>query len=137
VIDDSEALETTMESDVVQRRLSSASRRLSRSSALKKSHTRDPIPENTQTTNGSAETSKKEVKKFVEDEETETGRVTMRIYWLYMKGCGGAWFWVGVVILFAVYEFLLLSRVSHYIFLRRLKMVLTRIAIDLGSSAMD
>lgn len=131
-IDDAtDAVENALESDEVTRRLSTVSRRLSKSSALVKTRTQETIPD--AGTAGDDTAPMTEIKKFVEDEDTQDGRVQFRVYWLYMKGCGSVWFWIGVLLLFAVFEFLLLSRVS--LFNGHNRPVLT--ATDMGPAFMD
>ena len=49
-------------------------------------------------------------KKFTEDEKRETGRMNVRIYKQYLVSSGGLWFWGPVMMLYAVYQGLILSR---------------------------
>jgi ABC-type multidrug transport system fused ATPase/permease subunit len=121
-VDDDDDLERTLTSDEIQRRLSSVSRRLSKTSAngsalqvasskrrpSKAGSNRALVEEDTNQKDGKANP-----KKFVEEEERETGSVRFRIYLQYLRACGGFWFWMGVVILFLGFEALLLGRVSN------------------------
>ena len=115
VTEETDIVETTMESAAVQRRLSTASRRLSRNSTVTRQRTSSTRRELHPVANGNTEDSSKKfdnTKKFVEDEKTQTGQVEFRIYVEYLKACGGWWFWIGVVVLFGIYQVLLLDRVS-------------------------
>ena len=49
-------------------------------------------------------------KKFTEDEKRETGRLSFRIYKQYLVSSGGLWFWGPIMILYAVYQGLILGR---------------------------
>lgn len=53
---------------------------------------------------------KAQPKKFTEDEKRETGRMNVNIYKNYMVSSGGFWFWGPIMILFAVYQVLILGR---------------------------
>lgn len=53
---------------------------------------------------------KAQPKKFTEDEKRETGRVNVNIYKKYIVSSGGFWFWGPIMILFAVYQVLILAR---------------------------
>ncbi|KAF2664412.1 ATP-dependent bile acid permease [Microthyrium microscopicum] len=118
-IEDAEdVVEDTMQSAAVERRLSTVSRRLSKNStgtALERQRTSVSTRSESQTVlNGHAESEaankKEDPKKFVEKEATETGTVKFRIYIAYMKACGSWGLWVGILIMFGLYEILLLGR---------------------------
>ena len=49
-------------------------------------------------------------KKFTEDEKRETGRLSVHIYKPYIVSSGGFWFWGPIMILYAVYQGLILGR---------------------------
>ena len=49
-------------------------------------------------------------KKFTEDEKRETGRINANIYKQYLVSSGGLWFWGPIVILYGVYQSLILGR---------------------------
>ena len=53
---------------------------------------------------------KAQPKKFTEDEKRETGRMSVNIYKQYLSSSGGFWFWGPIMILYAVYQALLLGR---------------------------
>ena len=53
---------------------------------------------------------KAQPKKFTEDEKRETGRLSFRIYKQYIVSSGGLWFWGPIMILYAVYQGLILGR---------------------------
>lgn len=53
---------------------------------------------------------KAQPKKFTEDERRETGRLSFRVYRKYLKSSGGLWFWGPIMILYAVYQGLVLGR---------------------------
>lgn len=53
---------------------------------------------------------KAQPKKFTEDEKRETGRIKINIYQQYLSSSGGFWFWGPIMILFAVYQALILGR---------------------------
>ena len=53
---------------------------------------------------------KAQPKKFTEDEKRETGRIKVNIYKQYLVSSGGFWFWGPIMILYAVYEGLILGR---------------------------
>jgi ABC-type multidrug transport system fused ATPase/permease subunit len=117
-VEDGDDIESTLNTEEVQRRLSTVSRKLSRSSAngaiyritSKKDDSNNlvPIEEPTPKKNGAPDP-----KKFVEEEERATGRVRTRLYLQYLEACGGIWFWLAVLALFLGYEALLLGRVSN------------------------
>lgn len=56
--------------------------------------------------------SKSQPKKFNEDEKRETGAIKASIYKEYFSTSGGVWFWTPIILLYAVYQALLLGRVS-------------------------
>ena len=51
-------------------------------------------------------------KKFNEDERRESGAIKTTIYKEYFSTSGGIWFWTPIVTLYALYQALLLARVS-------------------------
>lgn len=53
---------------------------------------------------------KAQPKKFTEDEKRETGRMNVNIYKQYLVSSGGLWFWGPIMILYAVYQALILGR---------------------------
>lgn len=53
---------------------------------------------------------KAQPKKFTEDEKRETGRMSLNIYKQYLVSSGGFWFWGPIMILYAVYQGLILGR---------------------------
>lgn len=53
---------------------------------------------------------KAQPKKFTEDEKRETGRMNVNVYKKYLASSGGFWFWGPIMILFAVYQGLILGR---------------------------
>ena len=53
---------------------------------------------------------KSQPKKFTEDEKRETGRMNINIYKQYLSSSGGFWFWGPIMILYAVYQGLILGR---------------------------
>ena len=53
---------------------------------------------------------KTQPKKFTEDEKRETGRMSVHIYKQYLVSSGGFWFWGPIMILYAVYQALILGR---------------------------
>lgn len=53
---------------------------------------------------------KAQPKKFTEDEKRETGRIKVNIYKQYLASSGGFWFWSPIMILFAIYQALILGR---------------------------
>ena len=53
---------------------------------------------------------KAQPKKFTEDEKRETGRLSFRIYKQYLVSSGGLWFWGPIMILYTVYQGLILGR---------------------------
>ena len=52
-------------------------------------------------------------KKFTEDEKRETGAIKISIYKEYLSTAGGFWFWTPIVILYGIYQALLLGRVRN------------------------
>ena len=54
--------------------------------------------------------SKAQPKKFTEDEKRETGRMSVHIYKQYLVSSGGLWFWGPIMVLYAVYQGLILGR---------------------------
>jgi ABC-type multidrug transport system fused ATPase/permease subunit len=90
--------------DKIERQLSRVSRTLSKSSTR-------PVLEDAQVESEAAKL--KNAKKFVEEEERETGRVSFAIYAEYLKACGGWFFWSSLIGLFIGFEALELGRVSH------------------------
>lgn len=53
---------------------------------------------------------KTQPKKFTEDERRETGRMSVHIYKQYLVSSGGFWFWGSIMIIYAVYQGLILGR---------------------------
>ena len=53
---------------------------------------------------------KAQPKKFTEDEKRETGRMSVNIYKQYLVSSGGFWFWGPIMIIYAVYQGLVLGR---------------------------
>ena len=53
---------------------------------------------------------KAQPKKFTEDERRETGRLSFHIYKQYLVSSGGLWFWGPIMVLYAVYQGLILGR---------------------------
>ena len=53
---------------------------------------------------------KSQPKKFTEDEKRETGRMKVSIYKQYLVSSGGFWFWGPIMILYAVYQGLILGK---------------------------
>lgn len=49
-------------------------------------------------------------KKFMEEETRETGAIKVSIYKEYFGTSGGAWFWTPILILYAIYQAMLLGR---------------------------
>ena len=90
--------------DRIERQLSRASRKLSKSSSR-------PDLETEATQVESEATKQQNAKKFVEEEERETGRVSFAMYMEYLKACGGWLFWSLVIALFLGFEALVLGRV--------------------------
>jgi ABC-type multidrug transport system fused ATPase/permease subunit len=104
-------VEAALNDKKVSRRLSAASQRLAGLSANGEALNRitsstKPVPEATET----EESTKDDMRKFVEDEKRETGGVQFKIYFQYLDACGGFWFWAWVTFLFLFFEALLLGR---------------------------
>ena len=53
---------------------------------------------------------KAQPKKFTEDEKRQTGRININIYKQYIVSSGGFWFWGPIMVLYAVYQGLILGR---------------------------
>ncbi len=53
---------------------------------------------------------KAQPKKFTEDEKRKTGRMSVNIYKQYLVSSGGFWFWGPIMIIYAVYQGLILGR---------------------------
>jgi ABC-type multidrug transport system fused ATPase/permease subunit len=144
-MDSDDDVERTMNSEDVQRRLSTVSRKLSRSSTRGSAlsgftgkRRQSKVGSNHPTLE--EEPAKKSVtymdpKKFVEEEQRETGRVRTRIYLQYLQACGGFWFWVVVMVLFLGFEALLLGRVSTFTIFKLPAFLL--MILVLGAQIMD
>jgi ABC-type multidrug transport system fused ATPase/permease subunit len=130
---DEDAVETTL--DEISRRMSTASRKLSKSSSATKDHLqqrgtgqrRRSAASSVHSTAWKDDQPKRPatdvVKKFVEDEKVESGKVRWTVYQQYLKACGGFWFWFTVVVMFGGYELLLLGKVrSPLLSIMRLKL---------------
>lgn len=53
---------------------------------------------------------KMQPKKFTEEEKRETGRISVSIYGRYLVSSGGFWFWGPIMMLYAIYQGLILGR---------------------------
>ena len=53
---------------------------------------------------------KAQPKKFTEDEKRETGRMSVNVYKQYLVSSGGFWFWGPIMILYGVYQGVILGR---------------------------
>lgn len=53
---------------------------------------------------------KSQPKKFTEDEKRETGGIKTAIYKEYFSTSGGLWFWLPIIILFAVHQSIIMGR---------------------------
>lgn len=53
---------------------------------------------------------KAQPKKFTEDEQRQIGRININMYKQYLVSSGGFWFWGPIMILYAVYQGLILGR---------------------------
>ena len=53
---------------------------------------------------------KAQPKKFTEDEKRETGRMSINVYKQYLVSSGGLWFWGPIMIVYGVYQGLILGR---------------------------
>lgn len=49
-------------------------------------------------------------KKFTEEEARETGAIKVSIYKEYLETSGGAWFWIPILLFYAIYQAMLLGR---------------------------
>jgi ABC-type multidrug transport system fused ATPase/permease subunit len=127
VLEDSEAIDDTDDGiedalEAISRKISHSSRTLSQVSRHTSPLLRKPSRRRLSVTSlrsveafrDGPEADVPEIKKFVEDEQIETGHVDFRIYKIYLKACGGAGFWCLAIFMFAAYEILLLGRVSHH-----------------------
>ena len=54
---------------------------------------------------------KSQPKKFNEDEKREAGAIKVSIYKEYLGTSGGIWYWASILLLFTVYQCLVLGRV--------------------------
>jgi ABC-type multidrug transport system fused ATPase/permease subunit len=111
VLEFDDDVETALEE--VERRMSNTTtRKLSRSSTNRKLSRRDsqrPV------LNGNTDKKPAEIpKKFVEEEERESGHVSFRVYRYYLKACGGFWFWLITIVLFLIFQGLGIERVRIF-----------------------
>lgn len=97
-VEDDDDIEATLNTANVQRRLSTVSRRLSRpsanASALQAISSKRRPSKATSNHPATEEVPKAagQIKKFIEEEERETGHVRFTIYKQYLNACGGIWF---------------------------------------------
>jgi ABC-type multidrug transport system fused ATPase/permease subunit len=98
--------------DEVERTMSSTiARKLSRSSTNRDRRTSRRDSKRPVEGNGTAAPAKTP-KKFVEEEDRESGHVSFAVYAHYLKACGGFWFWTIIITLFVIYQYLGIHRVG-------------------------
>jgi ABC-type multidrug transport system fused ATPase/permease subunit len=143
-IADEDTVETTL--DEVNRRMSTTSRRLSKSSSATRDHLQQRSTGLRRPSVSSVHSvawkddqpqtppAKDDAKKFVEDEKVESGQVRWSVYKQYLEACGGFWFWFTVLMMFGGFELLLLGRVSSLLLSN---ICLSLIITVLDSSIMD